>query len=78
MAARPSKPAEPPTPPYYIALVPLFIDDQFSRAFNSGDQVPSDHVDRFGWADKVRPPDDPQKEPETTTGQAATSKEGDL
>ncbi|MEU8040868.1 hypothetical protein [Streptosporangium sp. NPDC049078] len=66
-----------PGPPYYIAAAPLFIDDQFSRAFNVGDRVPAEHVEKYGWADKVRPPAAPQIEPETAPGQATSSKEGD-
>ncbi|WP_031165952.1 hypothetical protein [Streptosporangium roseum] len=70
-------------PPYYIALQPLFLGDQFSRAHNVGDHVPADHVEAYGWADKVRHPNDPSPqqpaaphtEPETTPGQA--TKEGD-
>jgi hypothetical protein len=76
-------------PPYYIAVQPLFIDgSQFARAHNPGDRVPADHVDAYGWADLVRPPDgydaaerpadEPPSEPETTTGQATSSKEGDV
>jgi hypothetical protein len=62
--------------PYYIATAPLFIGgDQFSRAHNVGDQVPAEHVEQYGWADKVRRPDTP--EPETAPGQAPnTSKDG--
>lgn len=75
------KPAEQAAPPYYIATAPLFIDgNQFARAHNPGDRVPVDHVDRYGWADKVRPPDgyaqpapdQPRNEPETGTAQATT------
>jgi len=77
-------PAEDTPPPYYIATAPLFIGDQFGRAFNAGDRVPAEHVDRYGWAHLVhRPDEDPQQppaapadEPETAPGQA-TSKEGD-
>jgi|GEM_PF-3630517 len=79
-SATPTVGAQPATdessPPYYIATRPLFIDDQFSRAFNVGDRVPAEHVDKYGWADKVRPPA-PQIEPETPPGQATSSKEGD-
>lgn len=53
-------------PPYYIATEPLFIGgDPFSRAHNPGDRVPADHVEQYGWADKVRHPDQPSNEPET-------------
>ncbi|MER7500442.1 hypothetical protein AB0L05_27670 [Nonomuraea pusilla] len=69
----------PPAPPYYIATAPLFIGDQFSRAFNPGDRVPVEHVDRFGWHDKVRAPEgyaaptSKTTEPETPdSGQATT------
>ncbi|MFI6793680.1 hypothetical protein ACIBG4_40750 [Nonomuraea sp. NPDC050383] len=72
----------PAAPPYYIAIAPLFIGGQFGRAFNLGDQVPPEHVERYGWQAKVRLPDgyeaadQPPSEPETETGQA-TSKEGE-
>jgi len=69
--------ADESSPPYYIATRPLFIDDQFSRAFNVGDRVPAEHVEKYGWADKVRPAAAPQIEPETAPGQATSSKEGD-
>ena len=73
-------------PPYYIATQPLFLGDQFSRAHNPGDRVPADHVEAYGWANKVRHPDHtpeqpsaaPHTEPETALGQATSSKEGDL
>lgn len=80
---RPAKPATPETPPaYYIATAPLFIDDQFSRAHNVGDPVPAEHVERYGWHDKVRRPDadtpeTPNSEPARTRGQATSDKEGD-
>ncbi|WP_436759326.1 hypothetical protein [Streptosporangium sp. V21-05] len=71
---------EAAAPPYYIAIQPLFIDNQFSRAFNPGDRVPVDHVVQFGWADLVRRPEPaentPVHEPETTPGQATNSKDG--
>ncbi|WP_188188053.1 hypothetical protein [Nonomuraea sp. SYSU D8015] len=74
----------PATPPYYIAEQPLFIGDQFSRAFNPGDHVPPGHVEQYGWHDLVRAPDGydaPEKpsndEPETADGQATSSKEGE-
>lgn len=84
MAARPSKAAEPP--PYYIAVEPLYLDgNQFARAHNAGDLVPADHVEMYGWADKVRRPDDDLRqqpaaahnEPETAVGQATTEEKGD-
>lgn len=53
----PTTPPAPATPPYYVAEQPLFIGDQFSRAFNPGDQVPVDHVEKYGWHDKVRVPE---------------------
>ncbi|MEU9888012.1 hypothetical protein [Sphaerisporangium sp. NPDC051011] len=67
-------------PPYYIATEPLFIDDNpFARAHNAGDRVPADHVERYGWAGKVRHPDpDPATTPpETRQGQATTEGKGD-
>jgi len=64
-------------PPYYIATRPLFVGDQFSRAFNPGDRVPVEHVTQFGWDDMVRRPEPteitPENEPETTPGQATNS-----
>jgi hypothetical protein len=88
-AARSSRQETPPRPPYYIATEPLFLDNQFSRAHNPGDMVPADHVEQYGWAGKVRPPDgyataeepadQPRKdEPDTAErGQATSSKEGE-
>ncbi|MET8334361.1 hypothetical protein [Streptosporangium canum] len=72
-------------PPYYIATQPLFLGDQFSRAHNVGDHVPAAHVEAYGWADKVRRPDDtpeqpsaaPRTEPETPPGQAISKESGD-
>jgi hypothetical protein len=94
MAARrdakspPTAPAPAPAaPPYYIAEQPLFIGgSQFARAHNVGDRVPVEHVERHGWQAGVRLPDGyeaaapphPSNEPETATGQATSSKEGDL
>ncbi|MEV0584107.1 hypothetical protein [Nonomuraea sp. NPDC050310] len=86
MAGRNTPKREQQSPPaYYVATEPLFIGGQFGRAFNVGDRVPVEHVDRYGWADKVRrsdeapseqdqPPAAPQNEPETDQ---ATSKEGE-
>ena len=72
----------PAAPPYYIATAPLFIG-KFGRAHNVGDLVPVEHVEAYGWADKVRLPDGyttpepPPSEPETPdSGQATTSSEG--
>ncbi|GAA3251675.1 hypothetical protein [Nonomuraea helvata] len=79
-AARPAKrPAaeqeKSDRPPYYIATAALYIGA--ARAHIPGDQVLPAHVDRFGWADKVRPPDDPpavpSDQPATDEGQAATT-----
>lgn len=86
-ARRDAKPSStsapaPAAPPYYIATAPLFIG-KFGRAHNPGDQVLAEHVDRYGWQHLVRPPDGytlPDKtpsEPETGTGQATSSKEGE-
>lgn len=88
MAAHQGQPAkQEQAPPYFIAAEPLFIDgNQFNRAHNPGDRVPADHVEKYGWADKVRHPNDdaPQQspavahnEPESEPGQAASSKKGD-
>lgn len=35
----------------YIANEALFIG--IHRAFNAGDEVPEEHVEKYGWADKV-------------------------
>lgn len=73
----------PAEPPYYIATAPLFIGDQFGRAFNPGDRVPAQHVATYGWQNLVRPPDGwepapPQTpdKPDAKDGQATTSSEG--
>lgn len=59
-------------PPYYIADEALFID--FARAFNPGDRVPVEHVDRYGWHDVVHAPaQTPTHEPDSRTGQAPTT-----
>lgn len=84
------QPEQQAPPAYYIALEPLFVGGQFGRAHNPGDRVPVEHVDRYGWADKVRRPDEdpagrgkpdeqpaPQNEPETSEGQATTERKGD-
>jgi hypothetical protein len=82
-----TEPATAAPPPYYIAEQPLFIGgNQFARAHNVGDRVPAEHVEKYGWHAGVRPPDgyetpappQPSNEPETATGQATSSKEGDL
>lgn len=54
--AKPSPATAPAAPPYYIAEQPLFIG-KFGRAHNVGDLVPPEHVERYGWADRVRLPD---------------------
>ncbi|NUW45543.1 hypothetical protein [Nonomuraea rhodomycinica] len=88
MAARrddksPTPAPAPAAPPYYIAERPLYIGGQFGRAFNPGDQVPVEHVEKYGWQTKVRlpdgyaAPDQPQSEPETENGQATTTGKGD-
>lgn len=76
---QPAQDVPPPPPSHYIATQPLFIGDQFNRAFNVGDQVPPGHVAAYGWADKVRRPDNdtPAREPETAPGQAISKKSGD-
>ena len=85
MVRRDPKAAEQPQdiPPYYIAVEPLYIGgSQFARAHSPGDRVPVDHVETYGWQDSVRlpdgyaAPDQPQSEPETSSGQATTSSDG--
>lgn len=75
MATREPKQEREAPPAYYIAEEPLFIGGQFGRAFNPGDRVPVEHVEHYGWADKVRRSDAPQNEPETD--QATTERKGD-
>ncbi|MGP3914302.1 hypothetical protein [Nonomuraea sp. 10N515B] len=76
----------PAAPPYYIATQSLYIGA--ARAHAIGDRVPPEHVERFGWAHKVRRPDEaeaaapapvPTVQPATDEGQAptaSTEKEG--
>jgi hypothetical protein len=51
-----------PVPPFWIADVPLPVGAEMGgaampvRAFNPGDRVPADHVDRYGWRPYVSPP----------------------
>lgn len=83
-ARRDAKPSPAPAsaaPPYYIAEQPLYIGGQFGRAFNPGDRVPVEHVQQYGWQDKVRlpdgyAPDQPPSEPETPDRGQATTSEG--
>ncbi|GAA3172457.1 hypothetical protein GCM10010486_44840 [Nonomuraea roseoviolacea subsp. carminata] len=78
----PAPASAPAAPPYYIAAAPLFIG-KFGRAHNVGDLVPVEHVEQYGWRDKVRLPDgyeaadQTQSEPETENGQATTTGKGD-
>lgn len=58
-------------PPYYIADQALFID--YARAFNPGDQVPVEHVEKYDWHDVVHAPETPTNEPDSRTGQAPTT-----
>jgi hypothetical protein len=40
----------------YVALEPLMVG--VALAFARGDRVPAEHVNKFGWQDKVRAYDD--------------------
>jgi hypothetical protein len=51
--------------PEYVATAPIFIGG--ARAFNPGDPVPAEHVERFGLTDKVAR--------QSTTASAATDGE---
>lgn len=44
----------------YVAKEALYVDG--ARAFASGDIVPAEHVNRFGWQDLVREFDDNEGE----------------
>jgi hypothetical protein len=52
----------PPAPPFWIADVALPVADEMgsesmpARAFNPGDRVPAEHVERFGWQAHVHAP----------------------
>ena len=58
------KQAPPPPEPVelgvYVAKEALYVDG--ARAFAAGDIVPSEHINRFGWQDKVREFDDNEGE----------------
>lgn len=51
-AARQQTPPEPVDNGVYVAKEALYVGG--ARAFAPGDIVPSEHVNRFGWQDKVR------------------------
>jgi len=59
----PKQAAKQPPPPFWIASRPLPVADEMgleamhARAFNEGDRVPHEHVERFGWQDYVHHPD---------------------
>lgn len=75
-------PAERKAPPYYIAVRDLYVGS--ARAHAPGARVLPEHVERHGWHDMVRHPDDPPPqrprrsprpvpEPATDPGQASTT-----
>lgn len=69
-----------PRPPYYIADQALNIEHV--RAFNVGDMVPAEHVEKFGWADLVHAPESATERDQQTTepaaeSQATTERKGD-
>jgi hypothetical protein len=56
----------PPDPPaYYVAARALPVGTEMGAAtlpvvaFQPGDRVPAEHVERYGWQAYVRAPDDP-------------------
>jgi hypothetical protein len=68
-ARRAPEPApEPAPPPFWVADRPLPVADEMggetvpARAFNPGDRVPHEHVERYGWADYVHDPFAPEPE----------------
>jgi hypothetical protein len=81
-STEPDAPA-PLEPPFWVALVPLPVGTEMggeamhARAFNPGDRVPPDHVERFGWQQYVEaPPGDwaqPAAPPPDDSDQAGTA-----
>jgi hypothetical protein len=53
----------PQAPPFWIADLPLPVGPEMGaeampvRAFNPGDRVPAEHVERYGWQPYVHAPD---------------------
>jgi len=66
-AARPktATPALSPAPQFYVAETDLFVTGEGfpARAFNAGDRVPAEHVERFGWHGQVSAPSSPNGRP---------------
>ena len=62
MPAKPAAPApDPPGPPYWVAVEPLYVHNPESgvlpaRAFSAGDHVPPDLVEANGWGGQVTYP----------------------
>jgi len=47
----------PPAPEFYVAEQPLAVSGEgWSLSYQPGDQVPAEHVERFGWQHQVREP----------------------
>jgi hypothetical protein len=66
----------PVCPPFWIADVPLPVSTEMGngaivRAFNPGDLVPVDHVERYGWQQYVHAPDGDWPPPDPGPDQAA-------
>lgn len=69
-------------PQFYIADRPLPVGTEMGgeaapvKAFDTGDRVPPDFVDRFGWADYVHDPSAPapaqSSAPTTSSGKASS------
>lgn len=57
-------------PPFWVADRPLPVGTEMgdaalpARAFNPGDRVPVEHVDRYGWREYVHAPDGDWPPPE--------------
>ena len=67
---------------FWIADVPLPVAGEMgaeampARAFNPGDQVPHEHVERHGWQQYVHAPDGDWAPPGATgSGEAGSDKE---
>jgi len=64
MAPKPQA-GKPAPPAFWIADRPLPVAGEMgaeamhARAFNEGDRVPHEHVERYGWQDHVHAPDAP-------------------
>lgn len=82
-AKRASKADGPPDPPaFYVATRPLPVGTEMGAAtmpvvaFGAGAMVPAEHVDRYGWQQYVRLPDDPPAEAEGAALQSQDAAQG--